>query len=1319
MGIVNGQIGFKQYSSNNGLANNTVFSISQDADGFMWFGTADGLSRFDGHSFRSYYFDPDNDNSVPGRSISQLFTDQEGGLWVIADGRLGRFEKGSDTFRSYLSGRSLAMILYQSEQDLFLGTRAGLMKFDREQDKFETVELFNKELNHPLIYHMVKIPDAMWWLFTNKGVFTTKDLLNPIDLKREDIISDTLDASLIRGVKTDKQGKIYLGLFGEGITIINPSKGIIDPLELDLSSREVLGIEWSDQQELWIGTEQGVNIYDPQEGTIQVYKQNHADNWSLSDNAVYPVFRDKHDNMWVGTYFGGVNVHLKNGNYFRHYKAGSAPYFLSGKAVSQLAEDRKGNLWIGTEDGGLSRLNPSEQSIAHFIADGSPGTLSYVNVHALLLDTNDDLWVGTYLGGLNRFDGKVFEHFKADPTKKYSLNSNNIYALAQNGQQLLIGTTEGMSSFDLETQQFSRVHGLPVSSHVYDILIDDDQEIWVATYGNGLFLKTHKKNEFTALENLIDQKFADRIPRNVIFLSKTRKNLLLIGTVDEGLYTFDLTTKQLSNYSLQEGLPSATVYSAIEDNFGHWWLTTNNGLVRMDPISMDLRIFTGKDGLGLDQFNYKSGFKHSSGNLFFGTVDGLVMIDPTRVRTNDRKPELKLVDFQLFNRSVKTNDKSGILKTSIQDTESLELDHRQNAVGFEFSIIDFTSPKGNKYAYKLEGYEDQWNYTGNYNKANYSNLPAGEYLFRVKGSNGAGVWNEEGIQLPIRVNPSFWSSSWGYILYAFLFSIFLYTSYRMVSKRRKEKWSLIREREERERLQEINKMKLEFYTNLSHELRTPLSLILDPLARIIEENPGTETQNELKMIFRNAQKMLELLNQLLDFRKSESAKFQLKVDEHSITEFFKVIHDRFTAIMKSKGILFEIEINAETDALYFDKDILEIIVSNLLSNAVKYTLQPASVKLKVAVNEQETVRIEVVNGVTMMKPDQLSRIFDRFYQTEQDATKIGSGIGLALVKSLSILHHGEVHASFTQEDETCFRVEIPGNKEAYLSEMRIPVKEEKNDLITESFISVTEGNSVVEFRPEISLLIVEDNSELRDYLQEKLGKHFKVLTAENGVAGIQLAKKFQPSLIISDIMMPKMDGLELCAKIKEAIETSHIPVILLTARTGHENQLEGWRQGADLYHEKPFNTELLIEQIHGLLRQKKQYLARFEKEYGIEVKEVTRSNRDEEFLKTALEIVYQHLDNSDFNISEFTRAMSVSRSMLHMKLKEITGKSSTEFIRFIRLKEAAKMLVSSSISISEVADRTGFSDLSYFSKSFKKQFGSTPSDYISRSKSRN
>jgi signal transduction histidine kinase/DNA-binding response OmpR family regulator/sugar lactone lactonase YvrE len=1036
---------------------------------------------------------------------------------------------------------------------------------------------------------------------------------------------------------------------------------------------------------------------------------------SISENSIQSLYKDRDGIVWIGSYNYGVSYYHENIFRFRLYTHHrSKPEGLSFNDTNAFAEDRKGNIWIGTDGGGLIRFDRKRNVFEQFVnKPGDPNSLSNDVIVSLYVDKEDVLWIGTYYGGLNRFDGKRFTRFKHDPTNLRSLGDDNVWEIMEDtNNNLWLGTLKrGVDVFDRQKNEFLHYPaGSPNSIHtnyVNALLEDREGNIWVGT-GYGLEVLDKQSGRF--IHYLSDTEDAKSISNNgVLCLLQDSRGMIWVGT-QGGLNLYDPDSRSFKVFLEKDGLHHNTILTLVEDNQGALWMSTPKGLSQL-TVDQDKQFhfknYDQSDGLMNGAFHENAALKTSDGQLLFGGSNGFNIFDPSKVLFREGKSKVVLTDFQLFNRSIKIGEEINgdvILDRAISNIESITASHVNNVFSIEFSALNFFHPQKTLYRYILEGFNTEWFTTDvNQHKVTFTNLDPGDYNFKVKATNGDGVWSDEETTLRITVLPPFWKSNVAFVCYALLIIAALFIVRTLIVRRERMNFRVQQDKLEAQRMHELDEMKIHFFTNVSHEFRTPLSLILAPLENMLQASTP-EQRNHLQVIQRNARRLLNLVNQLLDFRKVEIQEVKLSTSEGDIVTFIRELVYSFSDVSKQKNIALNFRSAIPSFETNFDQDKLEKIIFNLLSNAFKFTLT-GTVEVELSEHrgdDRSYLRIDVTDTGIGIPKDKQSKVFDRFYQNELNGSLLneGNGIGLSIVNEFVKAHGGYMSLVSEPMKGSCFSVFLPLD--------RVTVN-----------LRLAEGESATAGDPnggKPTLLLVEDNDDFRYYLKDQLESDYTVLEAENGNKGLKKALDAIPDLIISDVMMPGMDGVELCRKLKSDRHTSHIPIILLTARHSSEQKIQGFEFGADDYITKPFNFEILQSRIRNLIHQRQLFQQHFQKHLTVKASEVQITSLDEKFIKSAVETVERNISNTNFSVEELSRLMAMSRVLLYKKLLSLTGKSPIEFIRSIRLQRAAQLLEKSQCTVSEIAYQVGFNNPKYFAKYFKEEYHILPSAYAASKK---
>ncbi|MFC2093452.1 two-component regulator propeller domain-containing protein [Bacteroidota bacterium] len=1288
-----------------GLAGNEIFCIFQDSQGFIWFGTSNGLKRYDGYKFKVFRNNSNDSTSLSRNCIISIYEDRSGHIWIgTEEGGLNKFSKEKEQFIHYrhdpdnpisLSNDYIHAIHEDNSRVLWIGTEyGGLNKFDREKEKFKHYKNNPDDpasLSCNFVRSIYEDNCGTLWIGTKSGG------LNKFDKEKEKFKcfihnpddSTSLSSDNINRIYEDNCGTLWIGT-GKGLHKYNREKEQFkrymhnpdDPTSL--SNNVVTSIYEDNEGMLWIGTAYGgLNKFSKEKEQFTHYKHDPDNSKSLSNNCILVIHEDNSGNLLVGTAGGGLNKSNKARKQFKNYfYVKKDPISLSCNIVMSIYGDNSDNLWIGTLGGGLSKFDREKEQFIHYKhnPDG-PASLSHNFVESIYVDNSDNLWIGTRGGGLNKFnkEKEQFTHYRHDPENPTSLSNDYIYTIYEdNSENLWIGTHRGLNKFNKLKEEFTQYKHDPQNSsnkcfnYVSSIIKDKLGNFWIGTE-HGLIRFDRERNR------LIHCRYDSNNPSslscdNVTTIYEDNTGVLWIGT-KEGLNKFNNEYEKFIHFREKDGLPSDLIHGILEDDYGNLWISTEEGLSKFNPKAETFRNYDVKDGLQSNDFNRRACYKNRSGEMFFGGMKGFTMFHPDDIKDNPHIPPVVITDFQLLHKSVPIGfDKSTnrtILEKSITETKEIELNYEDNVISFEFSALDFQCPEKNQYAYIMEGFDKDWIYTDASRRfATYTNLDPGAYTFRVKGSNNNGIWNEEGASLKIKILPE---------------------------------------------------MRSRFFADISHEFRTPLTLILGPLKQIIEKIDDPEVKREAKVAEKSAERLNVLVNQLLDLSRVVTRNMKLKACSENIIPLLKGLTLSFASLAERKKIALKFISKRKILKVYVDRDKVEKIVTNILSNAFKFTEEGGRINVSIqSTDGKAEIRISDT-GIGIPK-ERLDKIFDRFYQVGDTHKRRGegAGIGLALTKELVELHKGEIKVESEEGKGTIFIVSLPLGKDHLLpeeiTEVRIGKEEEPATLTKEIEEDKKEEKEfdidLITETEKPLLLIVEDNSDVRTYIRGHLDESYRISEAIDGKDGMDKALDYIPDLIVSDVMMPEMDGIELCKEIKKDERISHIPIILLTAKAASEDKIEGLETGADDYIMKPFDAKELQARIKNLVEQRKKLRERFNKEATIPIKKGKYSQIDEEFLKKTMEVVEKHISEPEFKLDDFGKEIGMSRTQLHRKVRALTNYSPHNFIRFIRLKHAAELLSKGAGNVTEIAYDVGFSSLSHFAKAFKEQFGKSPSDYI-------
>lgn len=1301
---------FKNLSIRNGLSQNTVNAILQDRKGFMWLGTKDGLNRYDGLSFRKFKHDAANPRSIGNSFITSLYEDFNGNIWVGTDAGVYIYYPEKEAFEEFdcqslektRIERSVSMIAGDKQGRVWIAVEAqGMFCYDTRQKLLRNYPL--SEISSNIKCFTFDSGGTLWLGFYGDGLYYSKDNLatvhpygSPEDGKRE------FEGGVITKIVQGNYNCLYIGSVKEGVSELNLTSGQVrNLLAIDESGESIFCrdlLPYSDN-ELWIGTESGIYIYNLRTAQFIHLRASLYDSYSLSDNAIYALYKDREEGLWIGSYFGGVDYYPRQYTYFAKYYPKNIANSLHGKRVREFCRADDGTLWIGTEDGGLNHFNPKTKEF-HFFEPSA----GFTNIHGLCMD-GSHLWVGTFSKGLRVIDtrtGVVLRTYTEGHTP-HSLNDNSIFSICRTSAgEIYLGTLFGLLRYNRTQDNFDRIPELN-GKFVYDIKEDSYGNLWLATYANGAYCYDVSVRRWK--NYVFDAEDEKSLPYDkVLSVFEDSYRQIWLTTQGGGFCLFHPDTETFTRYGLKDGLPNDVVYQIVEDDDRFLWLTTNNGLVRFDPKTMEMKVFSTANGLPTNQFNYRSGFKDEAGNIYLGSINGFVAFDPRTFAENRQVPAVAITDFLLFNKEVPVGETDSPLKSSITFSDKVVLTADQNSFSFRIAALSYQAPRMNKLMYKLEGFDEGWLTIGESPLVTYSNLGYGDYVFKVKASNSDGVWNEQETSLHLSILPPFYLSGWAYCFYVLFFMGCLVCVIFYFKRRNYRKQHRQMEMLEQEKEREVYHAKIDFFTNVAHEIRTPLTLIKGPLENIIlKKEVDSETKEDLYIMKQNTERLLNLTNQLLDFRKTETRGFRLNFTECDVVAVLRETYLRFTSLAKQKGLDFILELPQECFMADVNQEALTKIISNLLNNGVKY----ASTYLRISLETDEKVfHIRTFNDGEMIPDTMKEEIFKPFVRLDkEDEVTTGTGIGLALSRSLAELHQGSLMME-KGEEVNCFCLTLPVNQDSTITLSAENVSQvEENSCGWEQ-----EETDTKEKKPMI--LVVEDNPDMLAFIRKQLTTEYSVLTAMNGIEALAVLDNHYVNLVVSDVMMPQMDGFELCKTIKSDLSYSHIPVVLLTAKTNIQSKTEGLELGADAYIEKPFSVEYLLANISSLIHNREKLRQTFAKSPFVAANTMALTKADEEFIWKLNDIIQANLHNPEFSMEDMADALKMSRSSFYRKIKGVLDLSPNEYLRLERLKQAAQLLKEGKSRVNEICYTVGFNSPSYFSKCFLKQFGVLPKDFI-------
>ncbi len=1294
---------FRNYQVSDGLSGNAVGQMVQDKKGFMWFASRNGLNRFDGHNFRVFQSITGDSLSIGSNSIFALYEDVSEKLWVGTHKGVYRYDPVADRFDAFklIPAGEVLEIRGDRHGNIWIISDHTLYRYHIRTGRAARVSLGNDQ---PVSLH-VSSAGAVWVACSNGVVRRYHQDTGRLEAFNLAELSGVRDVYGYTTVHAVGDSALLIGSMKK-VLLLNFVKNQVRNLSaagLPAGDVQVHTIFQKSDREFWLGTESGLYILDLLSGRSQHIVREQFNRYSITDNIVNSILRDREGGIWITTQFGGINYYSTQFNNFRKFfpKPGNS---ISGSIVHEITKDPYGHLWIGTEDAGLNRLDSRTGQFKAFLPDGRPGSIAYRNLHGMVVDGHE-LWIGTYEHGLDVMDlrtGRVVRHYNLTSSPR-SLSGNFIVTLYKTRSgDILAGTWAGLCLYNRDTDDFTR---LPFfNAQVQSIHEDAEGTIWAASYGGGVRYfnpKTLKKGYL--------QYSADRpggLPDNYVnsIYQSSDKSIWLC--TEHGLSRYNPETGLFRNYRKTDGLPDNQVFRVLEDDAGNFWITTSRGLARLDGRTDRFTSFHMGNGLPTDQFNYNSSFKDSDGTLYFGTVAGMVGFKPAELLRNAFVPPVYITRLLVNNRDVDIRQEDAPLKQSIMYTGELTLPYQSSSLSFDVAVLSYVIPEQNAYQYQLEGLTREWVPFQGDGRIHFSKLPPGDYTLKIRGANNDGLWNTRETRLRITILPPFWATGWAYLFYvvvvvSIIVVIFRYYFLALHEKNRRQIETIEMGKE-----REIYNAKIDFFTNVAHEIRTPLTLIKMPLDKLLATRKSDpEMIERLNMIDKNTSRLIDLTNQLLDFRKAEANNYSLNFTKTDINDLLSDVFATFRPAAEHKQLQYKLELPRITLQAFVDEEACKKITSNLLNNAIKYAESSVKVKLSPFNSDDLLFHIEFTNDGPLIGYDDRDRIFEPFYRAEHNSKEPGTGIGLPLARSLAELHKGTLELKRSELDQNTFLLSIPIHQDYELD-----LNKESNGPSDGDNSPATDRATANPNKPNV--LLVEDNAEILGYLGRELSLEYNIFRAGDGRQAIDLLQEENIHLVISDIMMPVMDGIALCREMKNDVRFSHIPIILLTAKNSISSKIEGLEVGADAYIEKPFSLDHLSAQITNLLQNRdiiKEYFARSPLTH---IKGIAFSRADKDFLEQLNAIISAHIADSDLDVDMLSSKMNMSRPTLYRKIKGISDMTPNELINLSRLKKAAELLAEKNYKINEVADMVGYSVPTNFSRDFQKQFGVSPSGYV-------
>lgn len=1349
---------FKHYTVSHGLSNSNINDIAQDSLGFIWIATDNGLNKFDGYTFTSFYSSDDN-SELKNDEIRDLYVDKDGIIWIGSFRGLFTYNPYSGQFTKIdvilnnedLVNKPIFSLVEDADGVIWIGTSGnGLICYNKKNGKinsYTTHSPGNTKLCNDFILYLYIDKKGILWIGTEHGGFdlynkntNTFTNVNPLKQYPNHVGSN----SVISFCETNN-GNILVGTRGEGLFEFDTKDNSLNIIKLKNNGsilpapKEIYCLTNDKKGRTWFSSSgNGVYYFSGTTNTVtRLHHSGNNDNSIINDN-IRTIFEDRQSNIWIVSYQGGINVIPNTHTPFKTYDFYNPNALNFNNSVSAIIQDNNENLWVGFDGDGIKIIDKTRTQIKHYLP-GMPNA-PFVNDKAIIsfmLDKNNNMWIGSYLEGITVYnlDTKRIRKYKSS-AKPNSISNDYITTILQDSRNnIWIGTNGGgLNLYNPKTDGFlkysqrdSSTTNRPVNDWIITLMEDNNNRIWIGTFW-GLSIFDPITGQFINYIN--EYNLPGNISNNVIYsLYESSKNEIWIGT-REGLNKFIPEKNSFISYNISDGLPGNMVFAIHEDNNATLWLSTNRGLCNFNPVTLQTTNYYQSDGLQSNEFNRNASYKAKNGELFFGGVDGLSFFNPDSLNFNYDIPKPVITQFRIFNSNINPNIPYGnrvVLSKPVAICDTIIIKEKDKLITFDIAALDFSLPEKTNYRCMLEGFETDWRqFDYKQRRVTYTNLDAGTYNFKIKASSINNKWDNNYKSIILIVEPPFYKTWWAFAIYYVIILTTIYGLWQFLMHRLRLKNQIRIERIEHEKENELNQTKLRFFTNISHDFRTPITLIVGPLEKMIDDRALPKKYREtFGLMLKNANRLLRMVNQIMDIRKIESGNMKVKAEKADLIPFLADIYNSFKQYAEQKKINLFFETSEQSLVCWFDPDKVDKIVFNLLSNAFKFTQANGSINLicrVIGAGTNKNVSIIVKDTGIGIPTSEHDKIFQRFYQTTHanHSHSLGSGVGLSLSKSLAEIHHGNLTFESQEHTGTTFELTIPINEDAYTETEKItPETTGVEKYMHLSPETVLDPQNIIDQTADnnpnkATILIVEDNYDLRQYIKNELISLYSILEAENGKIGFQIAVETMPDLVISDVMMPEMDGLELCSMLKSNIITNHIPVILLTAKVNIEHRIAGIERGADSYIPKPFHPDHLKIRAQKLLELRNTLKAKYSGQVNLAESPIPVINEEDKYLSEITNYILSHLDQSDLNIEILCKDLGISRANLYRKIKLLTGKSPTEFVRIIRLNEAARLLLNNEKTISEVCYAVGFNSPSYFSISFKDHFSITPTEYVKR-----
>ena len=1336
-----------------GISKRAVSSISQDHYGFMWFGTdGAGLYKYDGINYTNYEYDWKNKNAINSNLIYATYIDTYNKLWIGTEEGLCLYNRNLNKFENinlknaystgYKNPITVKSIIQDNTGNLLLGTYAhGLFKLNLKSLKVTTIQLNSTLNSNSKINCFVKSKKGNVYLGTDLGVLEYDSRNNKVQQAtwntKKISVTDPIESLYI-----DVNEDLWIGTISNGLLKISGNQKTAKIERFRISENKILSVTGVNSNTVLCGTENdGLFLINEKGTVIHRYLNNKSDSHSLKSNSIWSLYLDKDKRIWLGYYNKGVGIFDK-----RHAKFNALESLptntnsLQTSSVTGIEKDNSGKLWISMEGGGVDVVDLSTKIFKHINNQDSKNYsgLTSNNILTVFIDSKQNIWLGSWNDGIYflKKGSKTFVNFTSKNTT--GLTSDQIFSFSEDSKGVIwIGSyMRGLHYYDPLKNEFHHCDSKPFvtnnlnTANIRKVLVDSKNTIWVATIDGLYKVRRNSNSTFSvvSMKDIMSKSIKSNKSINTILsLYESKNKILWIGTAGSGLFSYDGKNNLLAGYTDFPGFKEKLVVAITESRDGSIWISGKTGITKLDLKNKKAVNFSTADGLLSNDFNNNAILNDKNGDLYFGSYEGVNYFNPNKTSNNIKEPLLYLDDFKLFNKSIHPNEPQSPLSKVISETDHITLRYDQSVFTIEYIGLNYSYPSTNEYAYYLEGFEKNWNYVGNKRSATYTNLAPGKYVFKVKSAARGGNWNQKPLQLYIEILPPWWRTSLAYFFYFILIAGTFYAINKYFQNRFKEKQAVKFERDKAAQIEKLNTKKLQFFTNISHEFRTPLTLILNPLADLIKNKSlelPYDVVNKLQIMHKSSDRLSKLINELMDFNKLQFNQVVVQVQKIEVVGFTKDIISYFDEEVSSRRITLAFESNIAELHDWLDPKMVEKIIFNIVSNAFKVTADNGFIKVQINASQkteqfpltnidQEIPYFEIAisdTGAGLDKKD-IKKIFDRFYQVNNlsKAYYGSTGIGLEVVRGFVELHKGKIEVESELGIGSTFTVAFPLGNDFFTEDEIVKETFKREAKITPHLLSVLNKEKPSEPAAEKvhTILIVEDNTELRNYLKNELKKEYKVLVAENGQKGLELALEKSPDIIMTDVIMPIMNGLDFCKNIKKDIKTSHIPLLMLSAKTMVKDKLEGIDSGADIYLSKPFDMDILKSSLVQLLTSRQIMFNKFY--HGITKKTKAKTTTvDNEFIQKVLSYIHENINESDLSVEILASKVFLSRSQLYRKIKTLTGVSVNEFIRNVRLEKAKELIALGNNNMNEISYKVGFTSPSYFTKCFRDKYGHIP-----------